>query len=55
MIGLIRKIRRYQYASAKQLGDIQAVLQGRIVHRIAERAAGKAARKTLNKLTKGLR
>jgi hypothetical protein len=55
MIGLIRAIRRYQYRSAKRLGDVQALLQGRIVHRLVERQTGKVARRAINKLTKGLK
>ena len=55
MIGLIRAIRRYQYGSAKRLGDLQALLQGRILHRYVERQTGRVARRTINRLTKGLK
>lgn len=55
MIKLIRALRRRMYRNAKILGDVQAVLQGRIVARIAERKAGAGARKALNKLTRKLR
>jgi hypothetical protein len=43
------------YRNAKILGDVQAVLQGRLLHRYVERKTGKAARRAINKLTKGLR
>lgn len=50
MIRLIRKVRSRCYRTAKVLGDVQAVMQGRIVHRVGQRVAGKATRKGLNKV-----
>jgi len=50
MLKIIRKIRRYQYKSAKRLGDVQAVLQGKIVQRVAQRKVGAMSRKGINKL-----
>ena len=35
-------------------GDVQAVLQGRIIHRIFERKLGKASRRLLNHTLKGI-
>lgn len=55
MIGVIRFLRRNMYRNARVLGDVQAVLQGRIVDRIVQRQAGKLSRKALNKLPKVVR
>ncbi len=54
MIKLIRRTRARCYRTAKVLGDVQAVLQGRVAHRIVQRQAGKHARRGLNKLTRKL-
>ena len=50
LISKIRKIRKMQYQSAKTLGDVQAVLQGRIGHRLVQRQVGKMSRKSMNKV-----
>lgn len=50
LIGLIRKVRSRAYKTAKTLGDVQAVLQGRFVDRAVQRKAGALTRKQLNKL-----
>ena len=50
MLGLIRAYRKYCYNTAKRLGDVQAVLQGRFVDRVVQRKVGKLSRKGLNKL-----
>ena len=50
----IRWYRKRAYKTAKTLGDVQAVLQGRVAHRIVQRQAGKHARRGLNKLTRKL-
>jgi hypothetical protein len=52
MIGFIRAVRRRMYKQARILGDVQAVLQGRIGQRIAQRQAGALARKYINRLVK---
>lgn len=54
MIWLIRKLRSSMYRNARMLGDVQAVMQGRIVHRIVQRKAGAATRRMLNKGLRGL-
>ncbi len=51
----IRWYRKRAYKTAKTLGDVQAVLQGRVVHRYAQRQAGKLTRRGLNKVLKSLR
>lgn len=55
ILKIIRFVRRYQYGSARRLGDVQAVLTGRIFHRIAERKLGKLTRRQLNQLLKGIK
>ena len=50
LVKLIRVYRRKAYNSAKMLGDVQAILQGRLVHRGAQRILGKASRKAMNKV-----
>jgi hypothetical protein len=52
MIKLIRALRRRMYKNARVLGDVQAVLQGRIVQRVVQRKAGAAARRAINKVVK---
>jgi hypothetical protein len=51
----IRFLRRNMYRNARMLGDVQAVLQGRIIHRYVQRKAGAASRRLLNRTTRGLR
>jgi hypothetical protein len=51
----ITRARARMYTTAKRLGDVQAVLKGRIVERAAQRVAGKIARKQLNKIEKVLK
>lgn len=50
LLKTIRKVRGRCYKTAKTLGDVQAVLQGRLADRLVQRQAGKMSRKTLNKL-----
>ena len=50
IVRLIRKYRRNAYRSAKALGDVQAILQGRIGQRVVQRVVGKASRKAMNRV-----
>ena len=50
LLKIIRFIRSNQYHSARRLGDVQAVLQGRIVDRILQRKLGKLSRHAINKV-----
>lgn len=52
MIHIIRWLRRRMYRNARVLGDVQAVMQGRIVHRTLQRQLGKRSRKIIHKLTR---
>jgi hypothetical protein len=46
----ISKLRSLLYASARSLGDVDAVLKGRIVQRILRRLAGKWSARLMGKL-----
>jgi len=52
LLKLIRKVRARCYRTAKVLGDVQAVLQGRIVNRYAQRKLGAMSRRNMNKVLK---
>lgn len=54
MIKLIRFLRRNMYNNARVLGDVQAVLTGRLLHRMVQRKAGAMSRRLLNKGTRKL-
>jgi len=46
----ISKLRSILYASARSLGDIDAVLKGRILQRIFRRLAGRWSARLMGKL-----
>jgi hypothetical protein len=49
-MGLLSKIRKTLYKTAKTLGDADAVVKGNIIKRVKRRIAGKLAGKALKKL-----
>jgi hypothetical protein len=51
-MGLLSKIRRSLYSTAKILGDVDAVAKGNIVKRVRNRITGKIAGKILKKINK---
>jgi hypothetical protein len=48
-MGLLSKIRSKLYGTGKLLGDLNAVIKGKIVKRIKNRILGKAAGKIIKK------
>ena len=46
---MINSLRRWLYLTAKLLGDVNAVLRGRIARRIAYRVVGKATGRLLRR------
>lgn len=49
-MGLISKLRKALYKTAKTLGDADAIVKGTVVKRVKRRIAGKLAGKALKKL-----
>lgn len=49
---MINKIRKGLYTSAKVLGDVNAVKQGKVIKRVERRIAGKISGNILRKVTK---
>ena len=50
MLTAIRQLRRAMYPAARLLGDVQAVMSGRILRRIGWRVSGKVAGRVLGRL-----
>jgi hypothetical protein len=46
----ISKLRSILYASARSLGDLNAILRGRVLSRVLRRLAGKVSGRLLGKL-----
>jgi len=51
-MGLFSKIRSGLYKTAKVLGDVSAIKNGKILKRIKNRVVGRIAGKTLGKINK---
>lgn len=49
-MGLFSKVRNVFYNSAKTLGDVQAVKEGKVLNRLKNRIKGKIAGKIIGKL-----
>lgn len=49
---MISKIRKALYTTAKVLGDVNAVKQGKVVKRVERRIAGKISGNIIRKATK---
>ena len=50
MLRTIRQLRRAMYPAAKLLGDLQAILSGRILRRIGWRVSGKLTGRALGQM-----
>jgi hypothetical protein len=53
-MGLFSKIRSGLYKTAKLMGDVSAVKNGKILQRVKNRLAGRLAGKLLGKISKKL-
>jgi len=49
-MGLISKVRKSMYTSAKVLGDVNAVTTGKVGRRVKNRVTGRIAGKLLSKI-----
>jgi hypothetical protein len=49
---MISKIRKALYTTAKVLGDVNAVKQGKVIKRVERRVVGKISGNILKKITK---
>jgi hypothetical protein len=49
-MGIFSKVRNALYSSAKTLGDVQAVKEGKVITRVKNRIKGKITGKIIGKL-----
>ena len=51
--GNIAHMRRDRYKQGKILGDVNAIMRGKIVRRVAQRKLGQASRRAINRILRG--